>query len=65
MRRWAGLLTILAAGISFAQEPARQTVPMTAPVQDKNFYLLSLLERSEQVRNVLKTDEGLQRISKV
>src|SRR5262245_47747456 len=61
MRRWVGLLTIL-AGVLLAQEPARKPVPMAAPVQDKNFYLLSLLERSEQVHSALKSDEGLQRI---
>ena len=35
---------------------------MRSPVQDKNFYLLSLLERSEPLQPILESDEGLRRI---
>jgi hypothetical protein len=33
------------------------------PVQDKNFYLLSLFQRSREVRKLLSKDKGLKRLS--
>ncbi len=56
------LLLVLLTGAAVAQVPARAPVPLRSPVQDKIFYLLSLLERSEPLQVVLKSDEGLRRI---
>ena len=50
-----------------AQQPARAPIPLRSPVQDKNFYLLSLLERVEGLRTVMKNEPGLEtiRVAKV
>lgn len=40
-------------------EPAKSPVALHSPVQDKNFYLLSMLERSAAVRQVAKADPTL------
>ena len=57
MNRSAAVL-ILIASVAAAQEPARAPLPLRSPVQDKNFYLLSLLERCEEVRPTLQRDNG-------
>ena len=41
-----------------AAEPARAPLPLRSPVQDKNFYLLSLLERCDEIRPMLARDNG-------
>ena len=46
---------ISAQTIRFA-EPARHPLLLTSPVQDKNFYLLSMMERTAAVRKVLTSD---------
>ncbi len=56
------LLSIsLAAAALMAQsvEPARLPVPLPAPVQDKNFYVLSLLEEKGLARDAIKADATL------
>src|SRR5262249_37798520 len=45
-----------------AARPAQAPVAMRSPVQDKNFYILSLLERSPALRDELERDPGLTRI---
>jgi hypothetical protein len=54
-------LLLISSGLLLAQEPARAPVPLWLPIQDKNFYLLSLFERTEPVRLALQADEGLRR----
>lgn len=39
--------------------PLRAPLPLQMPVQDKMFYLLSLIERTPSVATVVKTDPGL------
>jgi len=51
-------LLLLIAGAAAAQGPARAPLPLQSPVQDKNFYLLSLLERCEAIHPMLKRDNG-------
>ncbi len=46
-----------------ALDPPHTPVRLEAPVQDKNFYLLSLLERTPEVRNALKAEPALARIA--
>src|SRR5262249_35650360 len=46
-------LLLLLTGIAGAQspaQPARAPVALVSPVQDKNFYLVSLIERTPEVR---------------
>lgn len=56
-------LTTLAA--TKPVEPAHTPVPLISPVQDKNFYLLSLMERTPAVRAAVKADPALAGIGKV
>src|SRR5438067_3836142 len=46
-----------------ASLPRRAPVALTAPTQDKNFYLLSLIERSSDATKAIETDESLRRIA--
>src|SRR6266851_4272284 len=39
------LASTLFVCLSFAQEPAQRVLELRSPVQDKNFYVLSLIER--------------------
>ncbi len=50
-------------GVATAAEPLRAPVRMSAPVQDKNFYLLSMLERTPDVRDAVKAEPALARIA--
>src|SRR5262252_6161219 len=56
------LLFVISSSLTFVQEPDRAPVPMRSPVQDKNFYILSLLERSKELHRELVTDKRLARI---
>jgi hypothetical protein len=55
----------LLAGLSglAAAQPLRAPVRLEAPVQDKNFYLLSMLERTPEVRDAVKAEPALARIA--
>jgi DUF218 domain len=46
-----------------AAEPLHAPVRLEAPVQDKNFYLLSMLERTPDVRDAVKAEPVLARIA--
>jgi hypothetical protein len=62
LRRLA--LCFLTASFSAAAgEPLHAPVKLEAAVQDKNFYLLSLLERASDVRDAVKGDPVLARIA--
>jgi hypothetical protein len=50
-------------GLVSAAEPLRAPVRLETPVQDKNFYLLSLLERTPDVRDAVKAEPALARIA--
>lgn len=54
----------LLAGLSGGAvgQPLRTPVRLEAPVQDKNFYLLSMLERTPEVRDAMKAEPVLARI---
>ena len=56
------VFTLALSHASFSQAMARP-LPMHAPVQDKNFYLLSLLQQNPQVRAALTSDPALTQIS--
>ena len=45
-RRAFAVYALLLAPLVYAAEPVRAPLPLRAPVQDKNFYVLSVLERS-------------------
>src|SRR4029077_19398828 len=59
------LIYCLAAGLpsAAAAEPLRAPVRLPAPVQDKNFYLLSILERTPDVRDAVKAEPALARLA--
>jgi hypothetical protein len=57
--RSASLLML--AALAAAQTPA--PVKLVSPVQDKNFYLLSMLDRTPAVREAVKADPALARIA--
>jgi hypothetical protein len=44
-------------------QPVHAPVRLEAPVQDKNFYLLSLLERTPELRDAVKAEPALSRIA--
>lgn len=44
-------------------EAAKVPLVLTSPVQDKNFYLLSMIERSAPVRQAVKADLGLAKLT--
>jgi hypothetical protein len=52
------VLALTLSHASFSQVVARP-LPMHAPVQDKNFYLLSLLQQNSQIRAALTSDPAL------
>jgi DUF218 domain len=54
---------LLACLSAVAAEPLHAPVRLDAPVQDKNFYLLSMLERMPEVRDVVKAEPALARIT--
>ncbi len=59
------------AGVSFTQATALATsgfdsnyqLSLQRPVQDKNFYLLSLFQRRPQVHRLIRTDKALRKFS--
>lgn len=55
-------IALLACQASIAQ-PTASPLPMRLPEQDKNFYLLSLLENDAKVRGVLAADHDLVQIT--
>ena len=59
------LVCCLVASLSTAAaaEPLRAPVRLESPVQDKNFYLLSLLERTPDVRDAVRTEPALARMA--
>jgi hypothetical protein len=53
---------LLAAATAFAFQaagPAPHPLPLRAPLQDKNFYLLSLIERDDAVKSAIRRDPVL------
>lgn len=62
MRAWTAL-TLLAAVLVLAQpqEPGPHPAGLLSPVEDKNFYLLSILERDPNVRAAVREDSALAR----
>ncbi|MEO6259535.1 MAG: YdcF family protein [Thermoanaerobaculia bacterium] len=57
-------LAVLAAQTSPRPiEALKAPVALTSPVQDKNFYLLSTLERTAAVRQAIKSDAALARLA--
>src|SRR5258706_173899 len=62
MKTRVGFLLLLLAGIAFSQQPDRAPLPLRSAVEDKNFYVLSLLERSDQVQALLKTNVELRKL---
>ncbi|MDQ6802921.1 MAG: hypothetical protein M3041_19120, partial [Acidobacteriota bacterium] len=63
-RRALVFFTLLFAAslLSAEKAPARAPLLLTAPVQDKNFFLLSLFERSAAVSNAIRSDAELKEI---
>lgn len=59
IRRTFAFILLLCSLILQAAEPARAPLPLRAPVQDKNFYLLSLIERTSDIARVLANDPEL------
>lgn len=53
------LLLFCAALTLLAADPARQPLPLTKPVQDKNFYALSLLDRTPGVHEAIASNKVL------
>jgi hypothetical protein len=55
------VIAVCLASVAFAQQPA--PLHLTAAVQDKNFYLLSLIERDKSARRAIETDPVLAAIA--
>jgi len=70
----SGLLTPahLRTNVAFAQAPARKTsgfdstyrLSLPQPVQDKNFYLLSLFQRNQPARKLISRNKTLRQLAK-
>jgi len=56
-------LALLALAEQPAVQPARMPIRLEAPVQDKNFYLLSAIERTPEVRAAVKGHAVLSRLA--
>ena len=59
-------MTVALAALSAAQEakaPERAPVPLLKPVQDKNFYLLSMIEKTAAVKQAVENEPALARIA--
>jgi hypothetical protein len=54
---------IAIAWAAHGAEPARVPLKLELPVQDKNFYLLSMLGRTPAVRSAVQKDDALARIA--
>jgi hypothetical protein len=46
-----------------AAQPLHAPLRMETPLQDKNFYLLSMLERTPEFRDAVKAEQALARIA--
>jgi hypothetical protein len=55
---------IAAALAQTAGEPVRAPLRLEAPIQDKNFYLLSLIERTPVAAQALQTEAGLSAVAR-
>jgi DUF218 domain len=55
-------LLFLAASVALA-EPAHEPLKLPAPIQDKNFYFLSALERTSGAHDAVRRDPGLARMT--
>ena len=53
------LLILILAGLAYAQTPAHAPLALSNAVQDKNFYLLTLIERTPAVVEALRNDAEL------
>ena len=53
---------LMLSSSSFAQ-PAKRPLPLHVAIQDKDFYLLSVLQRDAQMRTVLTGDKALGQVS--
>ncbi len=64
MRRIA-ILLLAGAALAFqnSPEPEHKPVELRSPVQDKNFYLLSAIERTAPARDAVKKDPTLARMA--
>src|SRR4051794_15310227 len=56
-------LLFVALTLSAAQPPAPSPVPLQHPVQDKNFYILSLIEQSPAAKSAIKSDPTLSKLA--
>jgi len=58
------LCLIAAAAICFAQhKPAASPIEWKSPVEDKNFYLLAMIERTPELRKLFHDDAALARVA--
>src|SRR5689334_12830246 len=51
------------AGSLLAQSPIKRPLGLTAPVEDKNFYVLARMERIPEARKALHDSEGFSKIT--
>lgn len=60
--RLAFLLAVIASGLP-AADPAHAPIPFKDPLQDKNFFLLSAIERTPAVRTLVQSDPALAQLA--
>jgi len=61
-RRIVFLAVLLLGRLVYAAEPLHAPLPLRSPVQDKNFFLLSAIERKESVRGIIESDPELRKL---
>src|SRR5437870_2839897 len=63
MTRLTRIATLVLACWSLAHaQPAKTPLDLLAPLEDKNFYLLSLIERTPEARRALASDPELKKL---
>src|SRR5579863_5383639 len=56
---------LIAIGTALAQEPSHTPLHLWSAVQDKNFYLLSLIEQTADVNRSVRSDPKLAKLGEV
>jgi len=62
MNRAALSVSLAFISTVLAQSPARRPVGLQSPVQDKNFYVLSLIQRTPAVAKAVSEESTLKKI---
>lgn len=63
MTRRSALFFPLLAALAFSQPPARVPLPLPTPLEDKSFFVLTLMERTPEARAAIEANSSLAAIA--